>query len=157
MPSLVHQIGELFLRAVPVAVIVLIFYLVLKVLFFGPLLRVMAERDARTRGAQKEAEAAQATAAEKMKQYEDSLRQAKSKLYAEMEAARQKLADERAEFLKNARSKASADVNSAKDRVAAEAEDAKKDLATTVPQLSDEIAGRVLQPSSSPTNPGQSR
>lgn len=157
MPSLVHQIGELFLRAVPVAVIVLIFYLVLKVLFFGPLLRVMAERDARTLGAQKEAEAAQAAAAEKMKQYEDSLRQAKSKLYAEMEAARQKLADERAEFLKNARSKASADVNSAKDRVAAEAEDAKKDLATTVPQLSDEIAGRLLQPSSSPSNPGQSR
>jgi F-type H+-transporting ATPase subunit b len=156
MPSLLHQIGELFLRAVPVAVIVLVFYLVLKVLFFGPLLRVMAERDARTLGAQKEAEAAQAIAAEKIKQYEDSIHQAKSKVYAEMEAGRKKVADDRVEFLKNARTKASADVNSAKDRVAAEADDAKKDLATTVPQLSDEIAGRVLQPPA-PADPGPSR
>jgi len=116
----------------------------------------MAERDARTLGAQKEAEAAQAIAAEKIKQYEDSIHQAKSKVYAEMEAGRKKVADDRVEFLKNARTKASADVNSAKDRVAAEADDAKKDLATTVPQLSDEIAGRVLQPPA-PADPGPSR
>jgi F-type H+-transporting ATPase subunit b len=156
MPSLVHQIGELFLRAVPVAVIVLVFYLVLKVLFFGPLLRVMAERDARTLGAQKEAEAAQATAAERLKQYEDSLRQAKGKVYSELEAGRKKVADERAEFLKAARDKASADVNAAKDRVTSEANDAKKDLQATSSQLSEEIAGRVLQPSA-PAAPGQSR
>jgi len=149
MPSLVHQIGELFLRAVPVAVIVLIFYFVLKLLFFGPLLRVMAERDARTLGAQKEAEAAQAIAAEKAKLYEESLRHAKGKVYSELEARSKKLAEERAEFLKAARDKASADVNSAKDRVAGEANDAKKDLEATSSQLSEEIAGRVLQPGQS--------
>jgi F-type H+-transporting ATPase subunit b len=149
MPSLVHQIGELFLRAVPVAVIVLIFYFVLKLLFFGPLLRVMAERDARTLGAQKEAEAAQAIAAEKVKLYEESLRHAKGKVYSELEARSKKLAEERAEFLKAARDKASADVNSAKDRVAGEANDAKKDIEATSSQLSEEIAGRVLQPGQS--------
>ena len=53
MPDLVRQIGELFLRAVPVALIVVVFYLVLRSLFFQPLLKVMAERDARTLGAQK--------------------------------------------------------------------------------------------------------
>ena len=60
MSDLVHQLGELFLRAVPVAVIVLLFYIIMRSIFFQPLLRVMAERDARTIGAQKAAEAAQA-------------------------------------------------------------------------------------------------
>ncbi|MGB9432606.1 MAG: hypothetical protein WBQ89_10220, partial [Candidatus Acidiferrum sp.] len=82
MPSLVHQIGELFLRAVPVALIVLIFYFILRSLFFEPILAVMAEREARTLGAQKSAEAAQAAAAEKLRQYEEALRHAKAKVYA---------------------------------------------------------------------------
>ena len=110
MPSLVHQIGELFLRAVPVALIVLVFYFVLRSLFFKPILAVMAEREARTLGAQKSAEAAQAAAAEKVRQYEEALRQAKAKVYAEQEAERKKLLDERAAVLKDARSKASAEV-----------------------------------------------
>ena len=80
MPNLVHQIGELFLRAVPVALIVLVFYFVLKALFFKPILAVMAEREARTSGAQKSAEAAQAAAAKKVRQYEEALRQAKAKV-----------------------------------------------------------------------------
>jgi len=55
MPDLVHQLGEIFLGAVPVAMIVVVFYVVLRSLFFQPLLKVMAERDARTLGAQKSA------------------------------------------------------------------------------------------------------
>ena len=45
MTELVHQIGELFLRAVPVALIVVVFFAVMRTLFFHPLLRVMAERE----------------------------------------------------------------------------------------------------------------
>ena len=128
MADLVHQIGELFLRAVPVALIVLVFYFILRPLFFKPLLAVMAEREARTRGAQRAAEAAQAAAAAKVKQYEEALRQAKAKVYAEQEAERKKLLDERAAFLKDARSKASAEVGKAKERVAGELEAAKRDI-----------------------------
>src|SRR5208337_4504272 len=120
MPDLVHQIGELFLRAVPVAVIVLLFYFIMRAIFFGPLLKVMAERDARTIGAQKAAEAAQAAAAEKVRQYEEALKQARAKVYAEQEADRKKLMDERAGFLKEARAEATGEVNVAKERVAGE-------------------------------------
>src|SRR5208283_5976800 len=105
MPDLVHQIGELFLRAVPVAVIVLLFYFIMRSIFFGPLLKVMAERDARTIGAQKAAEAAQAAAAERIRQYEDALKQARAKVYAEQEVERKKILDERTAFLKEARAK----------------------------------------------------
>lgn len=155
MPSLVHQIGELFLRAVPVALIVLIFYFILRSMFFKPLLAVMAERDARTAGAQKSAEAAQAAAAEKIRQYEEALRQAKAKVYAEQEAERKKLLDERTAILRDARTKASADVNAAKQRVAGELDAAKRDMEGMVSELAAEIANRALQVSPVTTGPSR--
>jgi F0F1-type ATP synthase membrane subunit b/b' len=96
MQDIVHQLGELFLQAVPTVLIVLAFYLILRSLFFKPLLQVMAERDSRTAGARKAAEAAQAAAAEKVKQYQDALKQARAQVYGEQDAARKKLLDERA-------------------------------------------------------------
>lgn len=155
MSDLVHQIGELFLRAVPVALIVLLFYFIMRSLFFRPLLKVMAERDARTIGAQKAAEAAQAAAAEKTKQYEEALKQARAKVYMEQEAERKRLLDERTALLKAARNRAAAEVNSAKERVAGEFAAAKKDLEATTSQLAAEIAKRILQVPPSPGNPAR--
>ena len=150
MPSLVHQIGELFLRAVPVALIVVIFYFILRSLFFKPLLAAMAEREALTTGAQKSAESAQAAAAEKVKQYEEALRQAKAKVYAEQEEQRKKLLDERAALMKAARTKATAEVGQAKNRVAADLEAAKRDIEVTASQLATEIASNALHVGSGP-------
>jgi F-type H+-transporting ATPase subunit b len=153
MSDLVHQLGELFLRAVPVAVIVLLFYIIMRSIFFQPLLKVMAERDARTIGAQKAAEAAQAAAVEKVRQYEEALRQARAKVYAEQEAERRKLTDERAAALKEARGKADAEVNAAKERVAGEFTGAKKEIETLTGQLAVEIARRILQAPPAPGTP----
>jgi len=155
MSPLVLQVGELFLRAVPVALIVLVFYLILRALFFKPILQVMAEREARTLGARKSAEAAQAAAAEKLREYEEALKQAKAKVYAEQEAERKKLLDERAAILKDARSKASAEVGKAKERVAGELEAAKKEIEASASQLAAEIAVRVLQVPPGPANPAR--
>ena len=155
MTDLVHQIGELFLRAVPVALIVLIFYFIMRSVFFQPLLKVMAERDARTLGAQKAAEAAQAAAAEKVKQYEDALKQARAKVYVEQEAERRKLLEERVAFMKEARAKASGEVNVAKERVAGELVAAEKEIEATVAQLSTEIARRVMQVPPAPGSPAR--
>ena len=140
-----HQIGELFLQAVPTVLIILLFYFILRAIFFKPLLAVMAERDARTAGAQKAAEAAQAAAAEKVKQYQEALKQARGQVYAEQEAARMKLLDERAAQLKEARAKASAEVSAAKERIAGELAAARREVEATVSQLSAEIARRILQ------------
>jgi F-type H+-transporting ATPase subunit b len=145
MPDLVHQIGELFLRAVPVIVIVLLFYAIMRAIFFQPLLKVMAEREARTIGARKAAEGAQAAAAEKVRQYEEALKQARAKVYAEQEANRKKLMDERAAILKDARTKADAEVDAAKQRVAGEFAGTRKEIESTAAQLAAEIARRVLQ------------
>jgi F0F1-type ATP synthase membrane subunit b/b' len=153
MQEIVHQLGELFLQAVPTVLIVLVFYLILRTLFFKPLLAVMAEREARTAGARKAAEAAQAAAEEKVKQYREALKQARARVYVEQEAGRKKLLDERAAQLKEARSKAAAEVTSAKERVAAELVAARRDVEASVAQLAGEIARRVLQAPPRPSSP----
>ena len=157
MQEIVHQLGELFLQAVPTVLILLAFYGVLRVLFFKPLLQVMAEREARTAGARKAAEAAQVAAAEKIKQYQEALKQARAKVYAEQEAARKKLLDDRAAILKDARAKAAAEVAKAKERIANELAAARRDLEATIAQLSAEIARRVLQipPQRPPSSPAR--
>jgi F0F1-type ATP synthase membrane subunit b/b' len=153
MQEIVHQLGELFLQAVPTVLTVLAFYLILRSLFFRPLLQIMAERESRTVGAQKAAEAAQAAAAEKVKQYQDALRQARAQVYAEQEVASKKLLDERAALLKAARARAADEVKAAKERVAAELAAARRDVEATVPQLSAEIARRLLQIPPRPGSP----
>jgi F-type H+-transporting ATPase subunit b len=145
MQEIVHQLGELFLQAVPTALIVLVFYVVLRFLFFKPLLAVMAEREARTAGAQKAAEAAHGAAGEKVKQYQDALKKARAQVYAEQEAARKRLLDERAAQLKDVRTKTSHEVSAAKERIARELADARRDVGASVGQLAAEIARRVLQ------------
>jgi F-type H+-transporting ATPase subunit b len=151
MQAIGHQLGELFLQAVPTVLIILLFYFILRAIFFKPLLEVMAERDSRTVGARKAAEAAQAAATEKVQQYQEALRQARGQVYAEQEAARKKLLDERAAQIKEARAKASAEVSAAKARVAAELAAARSDVEATVAQLSAEIARRILE---TPPRPG---
>jgi|SRR5437016_6554390 len=151
MQAIVHQLGELFLQAAPTVLIILLFYFILRALFFKPLLAVMAERDSRTVGAEKASETAQAAAGEKVKQYQEALRQARGQVYAEQEAARKKLLDERAREIKEARTKAAGEVSAAKVRLAAELARARRDVESTVTQLSAEIASRILE---APPRPG---
>jgi len=151
MDSIVGQLGNLFLQAVPTVLIILLFYFILRAIFFKPLLQVMAERDSRTAGAQKAAEAAQAAAAEKVRQYQEALKQARGQVYAEQEAARKKLLDERAIQLKEARTKASGEVSAAKQRVASELAAERRNIEASIAQLSAEIARRILQ---APPRPG---
>jgi F-type H+-transporting ATPase subunit b len=151
MQEIVRQLGELFLQAVPTVLIILLFYFILRAIFFKPLLKVMAERDAQTVGAQKAAEAAQGAAAEKAKQYQDALKQARAQVYAEQEAARKRVLDERAEVVKDARAAATKQVAAAKERIAGEFAAARREIEKTVAQLSAEIARRILQ---APPRPG---
>jgi F0F1-type ATP synthase membrane subunit b/b' len=155
MQQIVHQLGELFLQAVPTVLIVLAFYLMMRALFFKPLLAVMAERDARTVGARKAAAAAEAAAAERLKRYQEALRKARAQVYAEQEAARKKVLDERAARLKEARAKATEEVASAKELVAKELADALREMRSAVEQLASEIARRVLQIAPRPGGPAR--
>jgi F-type H+-transporting ATPase subunit b len=146
---------ELFFQVVPIVLILLVFYAVLRVLFFEPLLRIIAEREARTIGAQKAAEAAQKAAAEKIKQYQDALKQARAEVYLGQEAARKKVLDERAGQLKEARSKAAAMVNAERERIAAEVVAVRREIESSITQFAALVARRVLQSTRPPSPPAR--
>ena len=99
--DLIKQLGELFLQAVPTVIIVFLFYLFLRANFFKPIERILAERTARVEGARSEASAAQTAAQEKLNAYEEALKKARSGIYAEQEAARQAVLDERAKLIRS--------------------------------------------------------
>ena len=155
MQEIVHQLGELFLQAVPTVLIVLAFYVMLRALFFKPLLAVMAERDARSVGARKAAAAAEAAAAEKVKQYQEALKKARAQVYLEQEAARKKVLDERAALLKEARIKSAGKVAEGKEHTAKELAEALMEIKSSVEQLAAEIARRVLQIGPRPRGPAR--
>jgi F-type H+-transporting ATPase subunit b len=153
--QIVHQLGELFLQAVPTVLILLVFYLILRSLFFKPLLKVMDEREARTSGARREAEVAQTAAADKLRQYQEAIRHARGEVYGEQEAARKKLLDERAAQLKETRSKAAVEVANAKERVSKDLLAARHDVEASIGALSAEIVRRVLQNPPRPSGTGR--
>jgi F-type H+-transporting ATPase subunit b len=144
---------ELFFQVVPIVLILLVFYAVLRVLFFQPLLKVLAEREERTIGAQKAAEAAQKAAAEKKKHYHDALKQARTEVYVEQEAERKKFLDERAAHLKDVRAKAATVVSAARERIAAEVRAAHGEIEASITPLAAVVARRVLRSTRPPGAP----
>ena len=142
---------ELFFQVVPIVLILLVFYAVLRVLFFKPLLKVIAEREARTIGAQKAAEEAQKAASEKVKQYQDALKQARTEIYVEQEAARKKVLDQRAAQLKEARAKTSDMVKAQRERIVAEVLAARREIEVSITQFAALVARRVLQSTRPPS------
>jgi F-type H+-transporting ATPase subunit b len=143
--EIARQLGELFLEAVPTIVIVFLFYFFLRYNFFGPIEHAMAERGRRIEGARAEAAAAQAAAKQEMGSYEDALRKARAGLYAQQEAERQAVLDERAKLLQATRVEAQQVIHAAKEKIAAEAAAARAELEKQGLALGTEIARAILE------------
>ncbi|HUK31093.1 MAG TPA: hypothetical protein VLV89_08265 [Candidatus Acidoferrum sp.] len=144
--EILQQLGQLFLEAVPTIIIVLLFYIVMRRIFFVPLMRAMAEREARTEGARRAAEASQAAAKEKIRVYDEALRKARTAVYAEQDVMRRSIMDARAAAAREARSRAMERVKSEKEGIAKEVAAARTQIEAGSPQLAAEIVGRLLNP-----------
>src|SRR5215831_239121 len=151
--EILHQIGELFLQALPTVILVLFFYFFLQWAFFTPIRKAMAERSARIEGARAEALAVENEAKRELDSYTDAMRKARAQIYAEQEAARQTVLDERARLLQVMRTRVQDDVVAAKKRIAADVAAARAEIERQTPQLAAEIARAVLQ-SPSPSRGG---
>jgi F0F1-type ATP synthase membrane subunit b/b' len=132
--EIVHQLEQLFLGAVPTIIVVLLFYFFMRWAFFGPIMRVLAERSAKIEGARAEAASAEAGAKQELDAY-----------HAEQEAARQEALDNRAKLLKAMRAHAQDDVNAGKKRIAAELEAARAEVERATPELASQIAQAILK------------
>ena len=147
--EILHQLGELFLEAVPTIVVVLLFYAFLRWAFFGPIQKAMAERAARIEGARAEAAAVEAEAKQELDTYHEALRKARAEIYAEQEASRQAALDERAKLLKAMRSRSQEDVVAAKKKIAADVAAAHAEIERQAPALANQIARTILDKPSS--------
>jgi len=142
--EIAHQLGKLFLGALPTVIVVLLFYYFLRWAFFGPIQKAMADRSKRIEGARVEAAAAEAGAKQELDSYHDALRKARAEIYAEQEVARQAALDDRAKLIKSMRARAQEDVSAAKKRIAAELAAARVEMERDAPVLASQIARAIL-------------
>jgi F-type H+-transporting ATPase subunit b len=141
-----HQLGELFLEAVPTVIIVFLFYLFMRGAFFAPIQKAMAERSARIEGARAEAAKVEAEAKQELDAYNEALKEARAEIYAVQEAARQAILEDRVKLLKAMRARAIEEVAAAKKKIAAEFEVARAELERQAPELAGQIARAILGP-----------
>jgi F-type H+-transporting ATPase subunit b len=142
--DILHQLGDLFLQAVPTIVVVLIFYFFLRWAFFGPIQKAMAERASRIEGARAEAARLETEAKQELDTYNHALNNARREIYQEQEQARQGILDERARLLKAMRARTQEEVAASKRRIAEEVAAARRDAELQVPELASQIARAIL-------------
>jgi F-type H+-transporting ATPase subunit b len=155
--EIVNQLGELFLAAVPTVIIVFLFYLFMRWSFFKPMERVLTERHKRAEGAKVEAEASLTVAHEKQRFYNDTVKKARTEVFAEQETQRRRTLDERQATINNARTTAQTALQEAKKGIAADVKAARAELERSKDTLANDIAEAILagRPSGPESSPGK--
>ena len=141
MDVILHQLAGLFIGSIPTVILFLLVLIAYKVLVYGPLTRLLAERRARTVGAVEKATAAVETADAKSQEYEAKLRAARLELGRQRELRMQQWARERENILADARHAASEKVKEAKSSLELQASAAR----TSVEANADQLAAQILQ------------
>jgi F-type H+-transporting ATPase subunit b len=153
--EIVNQLGELFLAAVPTVIIVFLFYLVLRWSFFKPMERVLSERHKRAEGARVEAEASRVATHEKQRFYNETVKKARSEVFAEQESQRRRTLDERQATINAARATAQSALQEAKKAIAADVKAARIEMERSSGDLASDIAEAIL--TGRPSGPGSSQ
>jgi len=145
MEATLHALGGLLVKAIPTFLLVLCLYLYLKHVSFRPLARVLEARRQATEGMRQQAEELLARAAAKTAEYERALQAARTELYREMEATRQRWREHHARAVAEAREQARAVVAEARGQIQAELELARAELQAHSQRLAVLIADSILQ------------
>jgi F-type H+-transporting ATPase subunit b len=142
--QIAHQLGELFLGAVPTVIVFLFFFLFLRWAFFTPIQKAMAERKRLIEGARAEAAAVEAAAKQELDTYNQALRSARAEVYKEQEDARQAVLEERAQLLRAMRTRSQEEVNDAKKKIAVDMTAGRIEIEKQTPALATEITRLIL-------------
>jgi F-type H+-transporting ATPase subunit b len=146
MDQTIRQLGELLLGAVPTAILLAVLYFLYTVLIHKPLTAVLAERRARTEGALEKARADIAAADARTAAYEQRLREARLRIFKNLEARRQQATQLRAEAAAQARARAQEQVKGARAAIEQDRQQAMTKLQSEAERLAGEIVRRVLRP-----------
>ena len=121
MEETLHALGGLMLKAIPTIFLLIILHWYFKAMLFGPLERVLKQRDELTEGARKLAEQSLATAERKQHEYEKKFNEAQADLYRAQEETRRKWLEDQAAQVDAARQRSGQMVHEAKQQIEAEA------------------------------------
>ena len=146
MDQTFRQLGELLLGAVPTTILLAILYFLYTVLVHKPLTGVLAERRARTEGALEKARADIAAADARTADYEQRLREARVKIFKNLEARRQQAAQLRSEAAAQARARAQEQIKAARAGIEQDKQQATAKLRSDAERLAGEIVRMVMRP-----------
>ena len=142
--QILAKVGSLIVQAVPTLFLIVVLHFYLKAMLFKPLAKVLAERDALTKGAKATAEASLKLADEKATQYEKSIRDARTELYKEQESMRKQWLDDQTTQLSTARTASEARIRIAREEIANDVAEARKGLDAEASELADKIAAHIV-------------
>lgn len=142
--ELLRQLGELVLGSVPTMIIFLVLVAAYRFILYGPLVRMLAERRARTTGALEAAHAAIASADAKTQEYEAKLRAARAEIFHHRELRVQQWTAQKEAALASARLVAQERVAQARAVIESEAAAARKHIENSAGQLAAQVLHAVL-------------
>jgi F-type H+-transporting ATPase subunit b len=146
MDETFRQISELLLGSIPTIIFFLLLYGLYTVLVHKPLMRVLAERRARTQGAIEKARADIALAERRTAEYEQKLRDARIAILKAQEARRALASKARDAAVAQARTQSQAQVQEARAAIEQDKQAAQTTLDSEAGRLATEIIRIVLEP-----------
>lgn len=144
MQEIFQQLGNLFLGAVPTAILFIVLVVCYQLLVQRPLTATLKERRARTEGAVEAAHAAITRSEARAQEYADKLRQARQEVYKTREAHAQRLTAERDAALDAARKAAGEKTGQAKAEIEAQTAQAKQAIEGSAGELAVQVVRAVL-------------
>jgi F-type H+-transporting ATPase subunit b len=155
MEQTLRQLGELLLASVPTVILLWLLYIIYVFVVHRPLTAVLAERQKRTQGAMEKARADIAAAEARTSDYEQRLREARQKVFKNLEARRQQAAEVRGRAVNEARTRAQGQVKEARAALEQDKQEAMTKLQSEAGRLAGEIVRTVLRPVAAPTPVGE--
>ncbi len=144
MEQTLHALAGILQKAALTIGLLLLLHFYLKAMLFGPLEKVLKERDRLTKGAREAGARSLAAADKKTQEYEAKLREARAEVYKEQEEIRRRWLEDQASQVAQARERNAAAVRKAREEIVAEAAAARLSLTESSGVLADEIATAVL-------------
>ena len=152
MDQTLRQLGELLLGAIPTVILLATLYVLYTFIVHRPLTAVLAER--RTQGAMEKARADIAVAEARTAEYEQSVREARQKVFKNQEARRQQATQLRTQAVQQARTRAQEQVKQARVAMEEDKQQAMAKLQSDAARLATDIVRTVMRPMASPSQAG---
>lgn len=144
MEQTLHSLAGILLKSIPTVVLLLFLYFYLKGMLFGPLTRLLKQREELTAGTRHAAQKSLKDAERKVTEYEAKMREARAEVYREQEETRKNWLADQTSQVESARERTGHTVQQAKEQMALEITAARESLTASAGALADEIATAML-------------